>query len=104
WTSNSFEARAAVGFKPAGSKKESLGVVWLTAQGSANRSKRIAARDHLEITKGRSPEAPDNGSNAMAVLRDVIPSGARTVSLDYLISALGFAQAAARQGPQGLKH
>ena len=60
--------------------------------------------DRLEITKARFPEAPDNGSNALAIVREVLPSGARTVSLDYLITALGFEQAAARQGPSGLKH
>jgi hypothetical protein len=37
-------------------------------------------------------------------VRELFPGGARTVSLDYLITALGFAQAAARQGTHGLKH
>src|SRR5262245_6375472 len=104
WTSNSFNARAAVGLKMAGSKSEWLGVVWIAAHGSVDRATRIVTLDRLEITKARFPEAPDGGSNALAVLRDVVPSGARTVSLDYLITALGFAQAAARQGPRGLKH
>jgi hypothetical protein len=104
WTSNSFTARAAVELKTAGSKKEWLGVVWIAAQGSIDRSNRIVTLDRLEITKARFPEAPDNGSNALAILREVLPSGARTVSLDYLITALGFAKAAARQGPRGLKH
>jgi hypothetical protein len=104
WTSNSFNARAAVGLKLAAAKKEWLGVVWIAAQGSVDRSNRIVTLDRLEITKARFPDAPDNGSNAIAILREVIPSGARTVSLDYLITAVGFARAAARQGPRGLKH
>jgi len=104
WTSNAFTARAAVELKLAGAKKESFGVVWIAAQGSVDHSNRIVTLDRLEITKARFPEAKDNGSNAIAVLREVIPSGARTVSLDYLINELGFAQAAARQGPSGLKH
>jgi hypothetical protein len=104
WTSNSFQARAAVGLKMAGAKSEWLGVIWLAAHGSVDRSNRIVMLDGLEITKARFPEAPDGGSNALAVLRDVVPSGARTVSLDYLITALGFAQACARQGPRGLKN
>jgi hypothetical protein len=104
WTSNSFNARAAVGLKLAGSKSEWLGVVWLAAHGSVDRSNRIVTLDRLEITKARFPDAPDGGSNALAIVRDVVPAGARTVSLDYLITALGFAQAAARQGPHGLKH
>jgi hypothetical protein len=104
WTSNSFQARAAVGLKMAGAKSEWLGVIWLAAHGSVDRSNRIVMLDGLEITKARFPEAPDGGSNALAVLRDVVPSGARTVSLDYLITALGFAQASARQGPRGLKN
>ena len=69
-----------------------------------DRSNRLVTLDRLEITKARFPEATDNGSNALAIVREVFPSGARTVSLDYLITALGFAQAAARQGPRGLKH
>src|SRR5689334_16750907 len=104
WTSNSFNARAAVGLKMAGAKSEWLGVVWIAAHGSVDRSNRIVALDHFEITKARFPDAPDGGSNALAIVRDVVPSGARTVSLDYLVTALGFAQAAARQGPRGLKH
>src|SRR3954471_7611079 len=103
WTSNSFTARAAVGLKMAGAKSESLGVVWLAAHGSVDHSNRVVALDSLEITKARFPEAPDGGSNALAIVREVVPAGARTVSLDYLITALGFAQAAARQGPKGLK-
>src|SRR5689334_9123724 len=38
WTSNSFNARAAVGLKMAGSKSEWLGVVWIAAHGSVDRS------------------------------------------------------------------
>jgi hypothetical protein len=58
----------------------------------------------MEITKGRFPEATDNGSNALALVRELCPGVARTVSLDYLITALGFAQAEARRGTRGLKH
>jgi hypothetical protein len=104
WTSNSFTARAPVEVKLAGSKKELLGVVWFEARGKADHSNRVVTLDSILITKGRFPEATDGGSNALAVIRDVIPSGVQTVSLDYLITALGFVQAAARQGPSGLKH
>ena len=104
WTSNWFSARAAVEVKPAKAKEELLGVVWFEAHGSVDRANRLVTLDRLEITKVRFPEATDNGSNALAIVREVLPSGARTVSLDYLITALGFVQAAARQGPGGLKH
>jgi hypothetical protein len=104
WTSNSFRARAAIEVKPAHAKKELLGVVWIEANGRADRTQRIVTLDRLEITKASFPEAADNGSNALAIAREALPSGARTVSLDYLITALGFEQAAARQGPGGLKH
>ncbi|HXI52865.1 MAG TPA: hypothetical protein VNH84_15225, partial [Candidatus Saccharimonadales bacterium] len=104
WTSNSFHARAAVGLKMAGSKTEWLGVVWIAAHGSVDYLTRMVTLDRLEITKARFPDAPDGGSNALAIVRDVVPAGARTVSLDYLTTALGFAQAAARAGPSGLKH
>jgi hypothetical protein len=60
--------------------------------------------DRFEVTRASFPEATDNGSNALAIIREVIPAGARTVSLDYLVTALGFAQAAARQGASGIKH
>jgi hypothetical protein len=104
WTSNSFIARAAVELKMAGAKSDLFGCVWITAQGSVDRANRRVTLDHVEVSKGRFPQAPDQGSNALAIVRAVVPSGARTVSLDYLITALGFAQAAARQGPQGLKN
>jgi hypothetical protein len=80
------------------------GVVWFEAHGSVDRASRLVTLDRLEITKVRFPEASDNGSNALAIVRAVLSSGARTVSLDYLVTALGFVQAAARQGPAGLKH
>src|SRR5688572_6934814 len=104
WTSNSFTARAAVEVKPAKAKTELLGVVWFEAQGSVDRSNRLVTLDRLEITKGNFPTATDNGSNALSIVRSVLPGGARTVSLDYLVTALGFVQAAARQGVSGLKH
>jgi len=104
WTSNSFVARAAVEVKPADAKKEILGVIWLEAHGIVDRSKRIVTLDRLVVTQGRFPDAPDHGSNALAIVRTVVPEGARSVSLDYLITALGFERAAARQGVRGLKH
>jgi hypothetical protein len=104
WTTNWFRARAAVEVELTGAKQEQVGVIWFEAHGSVDHSNRLVTLDRVEITKGRFPEAADNGSNALAAVREVLPSGARTVSLDYLITALGFLQAAARQGPGGLKN
>jgi hypothetical protein len=104
WTSNWFTARAAVEVKAAESKTDLLGVVWFEAHGTVDHSNRLVTLDRLEVTKARFPDAPDNGSNALAIVRDVIPAGVRTVSLDYLVTALGFERAAARQGARGLKH
>lgn len=104
WTSNSFVARAAVAVKPANLKTELFGVVWFAAHGTVDHSNRIVTLDQLDITKARFPEATDGGSNALAIVREVLPAGARTVSLDYLVTALGFVQAAAREGATGLKH
>src|SRR3954451_14335477 len=104
WTSNWFSARAAVEVKPAGAKKELVGVIWFEAHGTVDRPNRIVTLDRLEVTRARFPDAKDKGSNTLAIVRDIVPAGARTVSLDYLITALGFEQAAARQGPRGLGH
>jgi hypothetical protein len=104
WTTNWFAARAVVEVKPARATNELLGVVWFEARGSVDRSQRIVALDRLQITKIHFPEATDNGSRALAILRELFPGGARTVSLDYLITTLGFEQAAARRGSPGLSH
>ncbi len=104
WTSNSFVARAAIEVKPANTKKELFGVAWIEAHGSVDRSNRIVTLDRIEVTKARFPDAPDGGSNAVAIACETLPACARTVSLDYLVTALGFEQAAARKGRQGLKH
>src|SRR5258708_2018650 len=104
WTSNSFSARAAVEVKLADPKQELVGVVWFDAHGSVNHSNRVVTLDKFEVTKGRFPDAKDNGSNALAAVRQIIPAGARTVSLDYLVTTLGFEKVAARQGEHGLKH
>jgi hypothetical protein len=104
WTSNSFVARAAVEITPAKSKKETLGVVWFDAHGSVDRATRMVTLDQLEISKARFPDSPGQETNLLALMRSLLPQGVRTVSLDYLITTLGFAQAAARQGPSGLDH
>lgn len=104
WTSNSFTARAVVELKPAGASKPWVGVAWIAAQGRADHVARIVTLDRLEVTRARFPDAPDQGTNALAILRELVPAGARTLSLDYLVTALGFAQAAARQGAHGLRH
>src|SRR5262245_36998878 len=80
WTSNSFVARAVVEVKAKAAKKDSLGVIWFEAHGSVDRSNRLVTLDRMEITKGRFPEATDNGSNALALVRELFPGGARTVS------------------------
>ncbi len=104
WTSNSFSARAVVEVKPAKAKKTFLGVVWFDAHGTVDRANRLVNLDRLEITKGNFPDAPNNGSNALALVRELFPGGARTMSFDYLITALGFEQAAARQNAQEFNH
>jgi hypothetical protein len=77
WTSNSFVARAVVEVKSASAKQESLGVVWFEAHGVVDRSNRLVTLDRMEITKGRFPETADNGSSALAVVRELFPGGAR---------------------------
>jgi hypothetical protein len=104
WTSNSFLARAAVEVKAASAKEPQVGVVWFEAHGSVDHSNRVVTLDRMAITRGSFPDTPDNGSNALAIVREVLPGGARTVSLDYLITALGFNRAAAREGAAGLKN
>jgi len=104
WTKNSFTGRAAVELKLAGEKSEWAGVVWFAADGRVDESNRVVNLDHFDITRVQFPEAKDGGSNALAVMREVVPSGARTVSLDYLVTALGFKQAAAREGLHGYNH
>jgi hypothetical protein len=104
WTSNSFRARAAVEVKLAKTKTDLLGVVWFEAHGTVDHSNRLVTLDTIEITKPRFTDAKASESNALSAVRDVLPSGARTVSLDYLVVTLGFARAAGRQGVHGLKH
>lgn len=104
WTKNSFSGRAAVELKLAGEKSEWFGVVWFAADGSVNPTNRVVNLNHFDITRVQFPDAKDGGSNALEVMRQVVPSGARTVSLDYLVTAMGFAQVTARQGEHGLKH
>jgi hypothetical protein len=101
WTKNSFTGRSAVELKLAGQKGEQFGVVWFAADGRVDSSNRIVNLDHFDITRVSFPDAKDGGSNELAVMRAVVPSGARTVSLDYLITAMGFMQASAREGQHG---
>lgn len=104
WNSNSFVAYSVVEVKPPNSGKELLGVVWLEANGTVDRPNRLVRLDRFEITRASFPDASDGGSNALAIVRDVVPAGARTVSFDYLITALGFEQAAARKQTSSLNH
>lgn len=105
WSSNWFNASAVIEVKPANTKKTLLGVVWFDAYGHVDHSNRLVTLDNFGITRGSFPDATDGGSNALALARELFPGGARTVSLDYLITALGFAQAAGRQeASHGLGH
>ncbi len=78
WTKQSFTGRAAVELKLTGEKSEWAGVVWFAADGRVDESNRVVNLDHFDITRVQFPEAKDGGSNALAVMREVIPSGART--------------------------
>jgi hypothetical protein len=104
WTSNSFTARAAVEVKLANAKTELLGVVWFEAHGSVDRSNRAVMLDRIGDSEGKFPHGDGWRQQRLAIVRECLPAGARTVSLDYLVTALGFVQAAARQGTSGLKH
>ena len=105
WTSNSFNAYAAVEVKAANAGQSQLGVIWFEAQCNVDRPNRLVALNDLHITRCNFPDATDGGSNDLALVTQLFPGGARTVSLDYLITALGFAQAAARQAtPQNLNN
>jgi len=104
WTSNSFVAQSVVEVKPPNTKNELLGVVWLEAQGNVDRPNRLVHLDRFDITRASFPDSSDAGSNALAIVRAVVPAGARTVSFDYLITALGFEQAAARKQTADLNH
>src|SRR5690349_7699302 len=75
WTSNWFKARAAVEVKLAGEKSEMLGAAWFEAHGSVDRSNRIVTLDRLGITRARFPDLKRDGSNVLAVLREVVPGG-----------------------------
>ena len=80
WTSNSFTARAAVEVKPAGAKKELLGVIWIAAHGRVDHSSRMVMLDRMEITKARFPETPgprDSRSSRVTPRRAARPSPGR---------------------------
>src|SRR5438552_3976198 len=81
WTSNWFSARAAIELKTTKPKSDLFGADWFEAHGTVDPSNRLVSLDRFEITKARFPDATDKGSNALKILRELLPGGARTVSL-----------------------
>ncbi len=84
WDGYNFEAHAAVGVVPAGSKDQIFGAVEMTAVTDVAKVSRTVHFRNVKIVKAVFPTAPDKSAAYQQALQTMASSGPSTMSLDRL--------------------
>ena len=84
WDGYNFEAHAAVGVVPAGSKDQIFGAVEMTAVTDVAKVSRTVHFRDVKIVKAVFPTAPDKSAAYRQALQTMASSGPSTMSLDRL--------------------
>ncbi len=84
WDGYFLNARAAVAIQAAGASEPLFGVIDLSARTFVDKVQRTVVLDDILINSAKFPSAPDMEAAYLSQLRQVIPLGARTISLDRL--------------------
>ena len=88
WDGNTLEARAAIAVTPAESKRQTFGVIWMTAKTEVDKVNRIVTLNDLKVTKASFPQDKMNEPLYLAVLQQRAPDAARVVPLDQFEATL----------------
>jgi hypothetical protein len=98
WTGNKLVARAAVQVVKPSNPNPSFGVIWFSARTDVDKSTRLVTLQDIKVDKGSFPAEPNNEADYLSVVRQGLPPGGTTMSLDRLQANMAVTEG---QGPQG---
>ena len=102
WDQRKLEARAAVAVQTPDSAEPTYGVIWISARTRVDRQNRAVNLDDLQVTKANFPAA-GGGPDYLALMRQNVPTGTRTIGLDRLQANLAAAHAIEKTRKTALK-
>ena len=92
------------GFCPyQGRRPPNFGVIWATARTQSDKENRLVLLDNVKITKASFPAASGQADDNLKIMRQAIPAGTRTISLDRLEADLAVTEAEAKPAKLPLK-
>ncbi len=87
-TQNTLQGRAAVSVQSADAGSPVYGVIWLSAQTQTDPQSQQVTLTNVQVTKASFPSQNGEGDDYLALMREVMPNGVRTMSLAQLQSDL----------------
>jgi hypothetical protein len=104
WDQKKLQARAAVGVQTPDAAEPTYGVIWLSARTQVNRQNDVVTLTNIQVTKANFPAAGDGAPDYLALMRQNIPSGTRTIGLARLQAHLAAAHAVEKNRKTTLKN
>ena len=92
WTGNALTFHAAVAIQARDSAPEIFGVLFATARTEVDKPDRLVILQDFAITKVKFPAHAESAASYLTSLHAVVPTTARTISLDRLQASLAVAQ------------
>jgi len=103
WDQKKLQARAAVSVQTPDAAEPTYGVIWISARTQVDRQNRVVNLQGLNITKANFPAA-SGGPDYLALMRQNIPAGTRTIGLERLQANLAATRAIEKSRKTTLKN
>ena len=86
WPGNQIQGRFATAVRPAGTSKETYGVVYFTARTDIDKMARLVTLEDFSVTKVDFPTQRGMQKVYQAIIQSELPQAAKTIPLDHLES------------------
>jgi hypothetical protein len=96
WEKNRLTARAAVAVETKAAPEPDYGVIWITARTEVDRESRVVTLEDFAVPKVNFPAAAAKRTDFPAIVRSILPTEPRPVSLDRLEANLATTRAEAQ--------
>jgi hypothetical protein len=96
WEKNRLTARAAVAVETKAAPEPAFGVIWITARTDVDRESRIVTLADFALPKVNFPARAAKSTDYLAIVRSILPTEARILSLDRLEANLATTRAEAK--------
>jgi hypothetical protein len=103
WDQKKLQARAAVAVQTPDAAEPTYGVIWISGRTRVDRQNRVVNLQDLQVTKANFPTA-GGGPDYLALMRQNIPAGTRTIGLERLQANLAAAHAIEKSRKTTLKN